>query len=34
MKSDAGFQLAYLNLTLVYSKGQGHAQFDCECLKW
>ena len=35
MKSHVGFWLAYLDLTMAYSKGQGngHAHFDCEYCK-
>ena len=35
MKSNKGFRLAYLDLTLAPSKGQaqGHARFDREHLK-
>ena len=35
MKSHMDYQLAYLDLTLVNSKDQGHAHahFDCEYLK-
>ena len=32
MKSDIGFWLAYLHLTLDHSKGQGHMHFDCKYL--
>ena len=31
-KSLIGFQLGYLDLTLVHSTGEGHANFYCEYL--